>query len=178
MCSSDLKDLIKQRRKLQDEWEIAEVASYKRAKDEEQKLLEERKKLNAESLKETLKRLELEEKLFYNKIGAERKAEQDAAAEREKERLAAEKAYLDKQAELDKEFASLAKDQRQKDLEDTIAKNKLKEENEKKNYANLRSQCYFKLAQYVNNNQIHLTDSDIESKNNLRQRNLKNNPAH
>jgi hypothetical protein len=126
------KDLIKQRRKLQDEWEIAEVASYKRAKDEEQKLLEERKRLNAESLKETLKRLELEEKLFYNKIGAERKAEQDAAAEREKERLAAEKAYLDKQADLDKEFASLAKEQRQKDLDDEIAKNKKAVDDKKK----------------------------------------------
>ena len=107
-----------------------------KAEERETELYEKRKeannKFNKDSLNSTLKRLELEEKLFYNKIGAERKAEQDAAAEREKERLAAEKAYLDKQAELDKQFADLAKDQRQKDLEDEIAKNKKAVDDKKK----------------------------------------------
>jgi hypothetical protein len=101
-------------------------------RERRKKLLEDQKKRNKELLNETLKRLQEEEKLFYNKIGAERKAEQDAAAEREKERLAAEKAYLDKQAELDKQFADLAKDQRQKDLEDEIAKNKKAVDDKKK----------------------------------------------
>ena len=32
---------------------------------------------------------------------------------------------------------------------------------QKFNYSNLRSQCYFKLADYVNSNLIYLSDSDI-----------------
>lgn len=91
------------------------------AREKQNKINEE---ANRKSLTELEKQLELEEKIFYNRLGAQQKAEAEAKALKDKEALDAENAYLNTQKDLSNQFAALEKEQKDKDAADEIARNK------------------------------------------------------